>query len=249
MWAVISTLLASDSEGNRLEPIWGPDAHGGSNWDRPGNEWGAGFVFPHAGCWEIQAASGSNTGRMWLDVIESDASPAATPVATPDTAIQLYPIPPSCSVTPLSAPQEGHWGYVARWWTGTGLTATAPSDPLYQKVGYDFRWELQARNAADAERSPPGSAGSIVRALDRSQSESQSGLPDRDRFSQSPAAGRCTPRRASSRSTSLSTSTRMAVSRPTVVHRDRPPTASRQSPERLGPESDLTTGRNVLIWK
>ena len=141
------TLLASDSEGNRLEPIWGPEAHGGSNWDRPGNEWGAGFEFPHAGCWEIQAASGSNTGRMWLDVIESDASPAATPVATPDTAIQLYPIPPSCSVTPSSAPQDGHWGYTARWWSGTGLTATVPSGPLYQKVGYDFRWELQARNA------------------------------------------------------------------------------------------------------
>ena len=41
----------------------GPDAHGGSNWIRPGNEWGAGFIFPHAGCWEIQATSGNNKGK------------------------------------------------------------------------------------------------------------------------------------------------------------------------------------------
>ena len=25
------------------------------------------------------------------------------------------------------------------------MTATTSPDPLYQKVGYDFRWELQAR--------------------------------------------------------------------------------------------------------
>ncbi len=139
------SLLASDTEGNQIEPMWGPDAHGGSNWDRPGNEWGAGYVFPHAGCWKIQATSGGNTGQMWLAVAQATSANAATPVATPDTASQLYPLPATCSVTPLTGPQQGHWGYVARWWAGTGLTASAPPGPLYQNVGYDFRWELQAR--------------------------------------------------------------------------------------------------------
>jgi hypothetical protein len=40
--------------------------HGGSNWDRPGAEWGGYFVFPSAGCWDIQATRGSVTGDVWL---------------------------------------------------------------------------------------------------------------------------------------------------------------------------------------
>ena len=40
--------------------------HGGSNWDRPGDEWGGFFVFPSAGCWDIQARRGSVTGDVWL---------------------------------------------------------------------------------------------------------------------------------------------------------------------------------------
>jgi len=40
--------------------------HGGSNWDRPGDEWGGYFVFPSAGCWDIQARRGSVTGDVWL---------------------------------------------------------------------------------------------------------------------------------------------------------------------------------------
>ena len=139
------TLLASDSEGNRLAPMWGPDAHSGSNWARLGNEWGAGFEFPHAGCWDVQATSGSNTGDIWLAVVEPSISPRATPISTPDATAQLYPVPSSCHVTPLSAPQDGHWGYEARWWIGNGVMASSPDDTVFQKVGYDFRWELQTR--------------------------------------------------------------------------------------------------------
>ena len=40
--------------------------HGGSNWDRPGDEWGGYFVFPSDGCWDIQARRGSVTGDVWL---------------------------------------------------------------------------------------------------------------------------------------------------------------------------------------
>ena len=31
---------------------WGPDAHESSNWDKPGDEWGAGYVFAAPGCWD-----------------------------------------------------------------------------------------------------------------------------------------------------------------------------------------------------
>jgi len=40
--------------------------HGGSNWQRPGDEWGGFFVFPSAGCWDIRARRGSVTGDVWL---------------------------------------------------------------------------------------------------------------------------------------------------------------------------------------
>jgi hypothetical protein len=40
--------------------------HGGSNWHRPGDEWGGYFVFPSAGCWDIQARRGSVAGDVWL---------------------------------------------------------------------------------------------------------------------------------------------------------------------------------------
>lgn len=50
------TLMAEGPGSQRLKPDWGPEAHSGSNWTRPGQEWGAGFTFPVAGCWTVQAA-------------------------------------------------------------------------------------------------------------------------------------------------------------------------------------------------
>jgi len=52
-----------------VEPIWGPDLHDGSSWNRPGDEWGTGWNFPTAGCWTVQAdrsngVSGSLTLRI-----------------------------------------------------------------------------------------------------------------------------------------------------------------------------------------
>jgi hypothetical protein len=52
--------------GNRVPPVWGPDAHVGSNWNRPGSEWGAGFVFTQPGCWQIHAGSPPAQGDVWL---------------------------------------------------------------------------------------------------------------------------------------------------------------------------------------
>jgi hypothetical protein len=42
-----------------LGPESGPNEHTASNWDRPGDEWGTVFVFPHAGCWRIEASRGN----------------------------------------------------------------------------------------------------------------------------------------------------------------------------------------------
>jgi hypothetical protein len=51
-------------DGKVVEPVWGPNVHGGSNWIRqPGREWGAGFVFPEPGCWRIRVGS---RGDVWL---------------------------------------------------------------------------------------------------------------------------------------------------------------------------------------
>ena len=42
---------------SRVNPNWKSRMHTGSNWARPGSEWGAGFVFPRTGCWRIHAGS------------------------------------------------------------------------------------------------------------------------------------------------------------------------------------------------
>jgi hypothetical protein len=48
-------LTAEFADGTLIEPTWGPIAHGGSSWQRPGQEWGSEFVFPKPGCWRIIA--------------------------------------------------------------------------------------------------------------------------------------------------------------------------------------------------
>jgi hypothetical protein len=40
--------------------------HGGSNWNRPGDEWGSIFVFNQPGCWQIHAERADNSGDLWL---------------------------------------------------------------------------------------------------------------------------------------------------------------------------------------
>jgi hypothetical protein len=55
-------------DGNRVPPVWGPDPHIGSNWNRPGSEWGAGFVFTQPGCWQIHAGSSPAQGDVWLSI-------------------------------------------------------------------------------------------------------------------------------------------------------------------------------------
>jgi hypothetical protein len=42
--------------------------HGGSNWNRPGDEWGSIFVFNQPGCWQIHVQRTDNEGDLWLVV-------------------------------------------------------------------------------------------------------------------------------------------------------------------------------------
>lgn len=44
----------------------GVDPHTGSNWDRPGSEWGTYWVFPRPGCWRIHASRDEAAGTLWL---------------------------------------------------------------------------------------------------------------------------------------------------------------------------------------
>jgi len=63
-----TSFYAVAPNGSRTKPVWGPEAHGTSSWDRGGAEWGAGFVFGQAGCWRIHGSAGSTAGDIWLEV-------------------------------------------------------------------------------------------------------------------------------------------------------------------------------------
>jgi hypothetical protein len=54
-------------DGSTRELDWGPEAHGGSNFDRPGDEWGLGFTFDAPGCWAIDLhRAGGEEATFWL---------------------------------------------------------------------------------------------------------------------------------------------------------------------------------------
>ncbi len=60
---------ARSEEGTIITPIW-VEYHGGSNWQRPGQEWGMGFNFPTTGCWTITVTRGATTGTISIDVLD-----------------------------------------------------------------------------------------------------------------------------------------------------------------------------------
>ena len=62
------TLTAIGPDGRHHRLAWGPDAHLGSNWDKPGDEWGAGYVFTTPGCWDLRAVRGDATADVWIRV-------------------------------------------------------------------------------------------------------------------------------------------------------------------------------------
>ena len=65
------SVQAALDDGATAAPIWGPESHGSSNWDRPGEEWGTGFNLPSPGCWTITVTRGESMGEIRLDVLPS----------------------------------------------------------------------------------------------------------------------------------------------------------------------------------
>jgi hypothetical protein len=63
-------VYASGPDNARLLPVNGPDPHpGGSNWQRPGDEWQTDFIFPTPGCWQLQVTRGADLhASVWLSV-------------------------------------------------------------------------------------------------------------------------------------------------------------------------------------
>ncbi|GAB2924972.1 hypothetical protein GCM10027280_10270 [Micromonospora polyrhachis] len=59
VWRMTGTgdlrIRATGPDDVTVTPMWGPELHTGSNWSRPGTEWGTGWIFPTAGCWTVQA--------------------------------------------------------------------------------------------------------------------------------------------------------------------------------------------------
>ncbi|HEV7980251.1 hypothetical protein [Amycolatopsis sp.] len=51
-----------------VAPAWGPEPHGGSTFQYPGDEWGTGFAFPAPGCWTIHVTRDDMTGTLSLPI-------------------------------------------------------------------------------------------------------------------------------------------------------------------------------------
>src|SRR6266567_2656018 len=74
IWRVMAStneplrLVGIGPKGLHLRPLFGPEMHSGSNWSRPGGEWGSGFNFPVAGCWDLHVTLGTSVGDVWLVV-------------------------------------------------------------------------------------------------------------------------------------------------------------------------------------
>jgi hypothetical protein len=63
---------AVDPEGRSHEPTVGPTAHGGSNFDRPGDEWGTFFDFHIPGCWKLHAERDDTKATLTVRVGEGE---------------------------------------------------------------------------------------------------------------------------------------------------------------------------------
>jgi hypothetical protein len=72
-WRITGTgspvFSARSRRSGTIAPSWGPEVHGGSNWNAPGDEYGTGWIFPAAGCWTITVRrDGGAYGQIALQV-------------------------------------------------------------------------------------------------------------------------------------------------------------------------------------
>jgi hypothetical protein len=61
-------LTMLDPGGRAHQLLWGPDPHLSSDYDRPGEEWGAGYRFTEPGCWTLRATRGAASADVWLEI-------------------------------------------------------------------------------------------------------------------------------------------------------------------------------------
>lgn len=61
-------LSSIDPSGRKHRLQWGPYPHLSSNYERPGQEWGAGYRFGVPGCWTLRAVRGHSSADAWVTV-------------------------------------------------------------------------------------------------------------------------------------------------------------------------------------
>jgi hypothetical protein len=61
-------LSVTDPRGRPARLIFGPQLHSGSSYARPGQEWGAGYLFTVAGCWHLHAQRTRGSADVFLQV-------------------------------------------------------------------------------------------------------------------------------------------------------------------------------------
>jgi hypothetical protein len=61
-------LLNIGPDGTAHPLQWGPVEHLSSSYTRPGDEWGAGYLFTQPGCWTLRATRGTASSSVWLEI-------------------------------------------------------------------------------------------------------------------------------------------------------------------------------------
>ena len=61
------TIVATGPDGAAVQPTW-LELHGGSNFDRPGDEIGTGWKFPTPGCWTFHATRSTGSAELTVRV-------------------------------------------------------------------------------------------------------------------------------------------------------------------------------------
>lgn len=63
-----ASFVAVGEDGKQVAPSWGPNAHEGSSFNRPGEEWGTAFALPTQGCWELRVSRDEGHASIWLHI-------------------------------------------------------------------------------------------------------------------------------------------------------------------------------------
>lgn len=59
-------ITAVHESGMEVSPVWVADQDQGSTWNRRGREWGTGWVFEQAGCWDFTVSLNSGDAHIYL---------------------------------------------------------------------------------------------------------------------------------------------------------------------------------------